>query len=130
MPGRRGALLGLVAGSCLFACGGEGESLTGVWTGAVKDSRGGAGGATFTFSQSGSDLGGTWEVLFSATSPFNNGGTLTGTVEGSSISSRLASHGACAYLLTATRSGDRIQGTYAAVDCPLTQTGSLDLERR
>jgi hypothetical protein len=130
MPRRLGLLL-ILAGPALNAsCGGDDESLTGVWTGAVRDSLAGSGGVTLTLFQSGSDLEGTWEMVFASTSHLDAGGTLTGTVQGSLISATLASRGACNYSLTATSSGDRIQGTYAAGDCPPQHTGSLDLDRR
>ena len=131
MAERRRALLLLAVGlSLLTCCGSEGDSLTGTWTGAVRDILGGNGGATFNFSQSGSDLAGTWDVIFTLTSRFNTGGTLTGTVTGDSASATLASSGPCSYSLTATRSGDRIQGSYSATGCNVVQTGTLDLERR
>lgn len=114
----------------LTSCGTEEEPLTGTWTGAVRDSRGGNGGTTFTFSQSGSDLGGDWEVIFSLTSRFNTGGTLTGRVEGDSISATLMSRGPCPFSFTGTRSGDSVRGSYSAVGCGVVQTGTLDLEKR
>lgn len=130
MLGRRGVFLALLAGlSLLAACDNKDDSLTGVWTGAFTDSLGGAGGGTLVFTQSGSDLSGTWEVVFSSTSRFNNSGTLAGTVEGSSISATLAGRRGCNYAMTASRTRDRIRGTYKANDCPA-QTGSLDLEKR
>jgi len=131
MPERRWALLLLLAAlSFLASCGGEDESLTGTWTGAVRDSLGGNGGTTLGFSQSGSDLGGVWEVVFSLTSPLNTGGTLTGKVEGNSISATLMSRGPCSFSLAATRSGGNIRGSYSAVGCDVVQKGTLDLERR
>ena len=131
MAERRWALLLLLAAlSFLASCGGEDESLTGTWTGAVRDSLGGNGGTTFVFSQSGSDLGGVWEVVFSLTSPFNTGGTLTGKVEGNSISATLMSRGPCSFSLAATRSSGNIRGSYSAMGCDVVQTGTLDLERR
>jgi hypothetical protein len=132
MPERRWApLLLLAALSFLASCGGEDESLTGTWTGAVRDSLGNNGGTTFVFSQSSSDLGGVWEVNFvSPFNTFNTGGTLTGKVEGNSISATLMSRGPCSFSLAATRSGSNIRGSYSAMGCDVVQKGTLDLERR
>jgi hypothetical protein len=133
-PGRgraaRGALRAVLTGICLLAGCGEEEGLDGTWTGGVLDSRAGNGGVTLRLSQSGSDLGGTWEILFSAASPFNDTGTLTGTVQGAAISADLASGGTCVLALTASRSGETLRGEYTAVACGTQRTGQVDLTRR
>jgi hypothetical protein len=129
--GRAPLLVALAAGALLLAaCGSDDESLSGNWTGGIRDSLGGNGGANFNFSQSGSDLGGTWEFVFPTGSPANNGGTLAGKVQGTSIAATLASDGPCSYSMTATRTGDHLAGSYAAVDCASTQKGSFDADRR
>lgn len=132
LRGRRGLVLGVLAGSALLLarCGSDDESLTGVWTGGARDSLGGNGGLNFSFSQSSSDVTGTWELVFATGSPANNGGTLSGTVQGGSISGTLTSQAACHFSLTATRSGEHLAGSYAATDCASTQKGSFDADRR
>lgn len=121
------ALLGLPA------CGGDDDSLSGFWTGAFKDSLGGLGGGNLTLRQSGVVLEGSWEMVFQTManrSKYNNSGTLSGTVDGSSISLVMtSSKGSCSYHLEAARSGRKLSGTYSAIDCATPQTGGLDLEK-
>lgn len=129
--GLRRALRALLAGLVLLpGCGGESDDLTGTWTGAVVDSRGGQGGTTFRLSQAGSDLGGTWEFTFTSTSPFNGTGPLAGTVQGTSVSATLDAGSPCAFSVTATRTGDNLRGAYTSAGCTPARTGTLDLTRR
>lgn len=122
------ALLALSLSRCGHA---SEDDLTGTWTGSFKDTLAVFGGGKMTFSQSGSAVSGTWQVTFSTTSPYNNDGLIDGTFTGGSLSARLtSSHGGCPFQLTATRSGSRLSGTYAASDCAVAETGSLDLEKR
>jgi hypothetical protein len=129
---RGGRLLAILVGVVLLgsACGSDDDSLTGVWTGGARDSMGGNGGANFSFSQSGSSLGGTWELTFPTGSPANNGGTVAATVQGASISGELTSANGCHFSFTATRSGEHLAGSYAALDCASSQKGTLDTDRR
>jgi len=130
---RRAALILLVA--ALFGLHGcsDDDSLSGVWTGAFSDSLGGFGGGNLTLRQSGAALEGSWEAVFqtfAGRAQYNNGGSLAGTVDGGSISLVMtSSQGSCSYHLDATRSGRKLSGTYAAIDCATPQTGSVDLER-
>jgi hypothetical protein len=115
-------------------CGGRDDSLQGFWTGAFRDSRGGLGGGSLTFTgQSGTSLLGSWKVFFQtfgALAQFNSEGSFTGTVDGGSISLVLTpSKGSCSFHLEATRSGHKLAGTYSAIDCATPQTGSFDLEK-
>ena len=117
----------------LSGCDHRNDSLTGVWSGAFRDSLGALGGGSFTFTQqSGALVQGSWKVFFQtfgALAKFNNSGTLTGMLEGNSITGTLSSQGACPFSLQATRSGTQMSGTYAAVDCAVAETGSFDLEK-
>ena len=118
----------------LSGCGSQDDSLTGVWTGAFRDSRGGLGGGSLTFTQqSGALLQGSWKVffqVFGATAKFNNNGLLTGMVDGSSIAATMTSQGPCSFALQATRSGRQMAGTYADVNCAVPEAGSFDLEKQ
>ena len=81
-------------------------------------------------SQSGSTLSGTYSVMF-VNSGFSNSGTLSGTVNGSSVSMTATPIGAaiCPVLYTGTlnAASTQITGTYANVDtCSLFhQAGSF-----
>jgi hypothetical protein len=132
-PRRAPLVLLVVAALGLAGCGVE-DSLAGTWTGGFKDSLGGFGGASLTFTQSGSVVGGSWQVFFlpslGGSSKYNNSGSVTGTVEGNSISAVLSSQGPCPFVLQATRTGIHMTGSYAAMNCAVAQAGTLDLEKR
>ena len=66
---------------------------------------------------------------FGALAKFNNSGALAGVVEGNSVTGTLSSQGPCPFSFQATYSGVHMTGTYAAVDCAFTETGSFDLEK-
>ncbi len=120
------ALLGLQG------CGSDDDSLNGVWTGAFKDSLGGQGGGNLTLNQAGAALQGSWEAVFqtfAGRAKYNNNGSVSGTVAGDAISLIMTSQGPCSYRLDATRTGRMLSGTYAAVNCDIPQTGSIDLEK-
>jgi hypothetical protein len=115
------------------ACDGRDDSLTGNWTGAFRDSIGGLGGGNLTFNeQSGPTVQGSWQfffMTFGSAKQFHNGGSLTGTVDGNSITVMLSPLTGCSLALQATRSGLHMSGTYAAVSCAVSETGSFDLEK-
>jgi hypothetical protein len=117
----------------LGGCGGGEASLTGVWEGAFKDSLGGLGGGSFTFTQqSGASLQGSWQVFFQtpyAIAKFNSHGLLTGTVDGSAVTAMLTSEGPCSFAIQATVTGRHMSGTYTDVNCAVPETGSFDLEK-
>jgi hypothetical protein len=127
--GRRLAIL-LGVALVSSACGSDEDSLTGNWTGGARDTLGVNGGANFSFSQSGSSLGGTWELTFRTGSPANNGGTVAATVHGGSVSGELTSASGCHFSFTASRNGDHLAGSYAALDCSSVQKGTFDADRR
>jgi hypothetical protein len=125
-----GTLLGL--GGCGGSVSSVG-SLTGVWEGAFKDSLGGLGGGSFTFTQqSGVSLQGSWQVFFQtpyAIAKFNSHGFLSGTVDGSAVAAMLTSEGPCSFAVQATVSGRHMSGTYTDVNCAVHETGTFDLDK-
>jgi hypothetical protein len=60
-----------------------------------------------------------------------NGGSLSGTVTGSSLSVTLSPSDplTCPFQVTATVNGNRITGTYAAFNCTVALSGSISLTR-
>lgn len=111
------------------ACGGgpSGPSTTsvaGTWTGTVNDSLAGVVSASMTLAQSGATVSGTWAVS-------GNSGSLAGSMSGSSLSAVLSPSNplTCPYSLTATNSGSRLIGTYAAFNCSIPISGSIALTR-
>ena len=112
-------------------CGSD-DSLAGVWTGGFRDSLGILGGGNFTFTQQGSVLGGTWQVLYSAigAAKYNNSGSLTGTVSGNAIAAVMSSQGPCPFTLQATRSGNTMTGSYTTTNCSPAESGTVDLEKQ
>ena len=117
-----------LTGQCVITTAG---SLTGTWVGTIQDSMAGRGSVRMTIQQNGSSLSGTWSATFSNSS-YNNGGTATGTVNGSAISAVLygPNSSVCPFAVTATWSGNRITGTYAAYSCSQAITGSIDVSRQ
>jgi hypothetical protein len=130
---RRVCLVSIVVTAlALAACGGNDDSLSGVWTGAFKDSLGGQGGGTFTFSESGGIVSGSWQVIFqtlAGRAQFNNSGSLNGTLAGDLVTAQMTSQSSCIYVLQATRSGRHLAGSYNAQGCAIAQNGTVDLER-
>jgi hypothetical protein len=118
----------------LGGCDGRDDSLTGVWTGALRDSIGGLGGGDLTFTEaSGLMTQGTWHFFFTnfgSATQFHTGGTLTGTVDGNAIAAMLTPETGCSLSLQATRSGFHMTGTYTAQSCAVPETGSFDLEKQ
>ena len=128
------ALLLVIALAPLAACDSDdnpmapSNPLTGTWTGTIDDNTGGMGTARVTLNQSGSTLTGTWATSLPGS---DNGGSLTGSVNGSALSIVLDTSDptSCPFNLTATVNGNRMTGTYAAFNCSIVVTGSLDLTK-
>jgi hypothetical protein len=77
MPGtpwrRYGWSIVLALTLALLGCSGNDEpNLTGTWTGTIQDSAAGTGTVLFTFSQTGTNVSGTWQFTFQ--NPANNSG--------------------------------------------------------
>ena len=125
-------VLVLALALALPGCGGDDSDLTGTWTGIVQDNLAGTGTILFTFTQTDSRLGGTWQLTF-ADPRNNNGGTLSGTVSDPSITMVLSPSQpqACSFTVAAERDDeDHFTGTYAAFNCASSQSGSLDVNRQ
>jgi hypothetical protein len=134
MTTRRACFASIVVSAlALAACGGDDGSLSGVWTGAFKDNLGGLGGGTFTLSESGGVVSGSWQVIyqtFAGHAQYNDNGSLDGTLTGDVVTAQMTSQSACVYMLQATRSGRHIAGSYESHGCATAQNGTVDLERQ
>ena len=123
----------------LSACGGTSPpspstpSLTGTWAGTTDDNLVGVEQFRATISQSGSSLSGTWTGTTEANSLNGNNGTLSGGVNGASVSLTLTpSPAICPFNVTATVSGNDVTGTYSFAASPscVPVTGSITLTRQ
>jgi hypothetical protein len=119
----------LMAG--LAVCDNESESLTGSWIGTfTQEPQERSGTIQLSLSQAGASLGGRWEAEFPPAEPY--GGTIEGTVSGSTIQARLLpdDSAVCPYQWTATSGDSRISGRYAAFDCRVEIVGEIDVRRQ
>ena len=117
-------LLVLALALLLSACGVGGSDYSGSYVGSVVDTVGGAGTASITIAQSGSQLSGSWQIGFGS---LVNSGSLQGVASGNSVSAQLlpSRAGACPYTLTATRSGNTLSGNYSAFNCTQPLSGTF-----
>ncbi|MGI6459798.1 MAG: hypothetical protein ACOX5J_06830 [Candidatus Hydrogenedentales bacterium] len=78
----------------------------------------------------GSEITGVWSTSFTDTR-YNNGGIFSGTVRGRKLTAKFVPSRAdtCPFVAVATFTRDTIEGSYSAVDCHLTQTGTVELHR-
>jgi hypothetical protein len=116
----------------LLGCSGDEPALTGTWTGTITDNLAGVGSLLFTISQTGNQLTGTWQSTF-PDSTNNGGGTLSGTINDSSIALTLAAAQprACSFTVAATRDNDHhFSGTYVALNCTRVENGTLEVNRQ
>ena len=127
--------LALTLAGVLAACGGGGSgptafSYSGTWSGTLNDSIGGAGTATITVSQSGSDLVGTWQSTFAAGG--TNSGTLQGLIRTNDVLIELypSDPRTCPFALVAQRSGSTLSGTYVAFDCTVSVSGTMSITKQ
>jgi hypothetical protein len=88
------------------------SSVTGTWVGTVASNLLGNESYQFTLTQSGSAITGFY-TFTSPGSASSGGGSLTGTLEGSSFAAVLP-FGTCTRTLTGTLSGTTLTGTFAA----------------
>ncbi len=112
------------------ACGSPTEpSLSGTWRGTAQDNIGGSGTFEVTLAQTGSNISGTWLIAFPSS---DNGGSLSGTISGSSLSATLSpsNPNSCPFNLTATVSGTVLSGTYASFNCIIAITGSFSATKQ
>ncbi len=132
------ALCLVAAGLAASSCGSTATSpssttanLAGTWTGTLTDGISGTGNLKMVMTQSGISLTGTWEALYSVAAK-NQTGSLTGTVSGSSVSLMLkpSSASTCQGKIIATASGSSFSGMYSAVNCSVTDTGSMSATKQ
>ena len=105
-------------------------SYSGTWSGTINDSLGGPGTTSMTMSQSGSDIVGTWQATF--TGGGNNGGTLAGVINGQEVLIEMypSDPSTCPFAAVAQRSGSTLAGTYAAFNCTVAVTGSVNVTKQ
>ncbi|HUK34516.1 MAG TPA: hypothetical protein VLV86_11425 [Vicinamibacterales bacterium] len=91
---------------------------SGTWTGPVSVTFTSAATLQLVLTQSGSQVTGTWTLTF-ANAAQNDGGTVSGTINGSSLSANLQPtvSTACADTVSATLSGTQMTGTIASNVC-------------
>jgi hypothetical protein len=130
---KRAGLVAFVAASLALAgCGSGEDSLSGVWTGAFRDTLGGLGGGSFTFSQSGAEVQGSWQVIFetfAGHTQYNNSGSVVGSVTGDLVTAQMTSQSSCVFAFQGTRSGRHLSGSYQSSGCAVPQSGTVDLEK-
>lgn len=120
-------VVALLAGGCSSPTGPSPLQIAGTWQGTVFDTLSGQGAVQVTFNQSGADLTGTWATIYPSG---NNGGTLSGRLNGSALTATLMpSVPQCALSVTATVSGNTITGTYAAINCGAAISGAINVAR-
>jgi hypothetical protein len=120
-----------VFGSGLIGCGGddEEENLSGTYQGTMQDSLVGTGTLTATLAQTDSMVMGTFQTSFPEG---NGGGNVSGTRRDEALTLTVTppQPPACPVHVTATIDDEKIQGTYATVDCPVGATGTFTLTRQ
>jgi hypothetical protein len=128
-------VVGIVLSISLAACGGTGGlgsfNYSGSWAGSMQDSIAGAGTVSASMTQSGSGFVGTWAANFAGTD-FDNGGSLQGVVNDNSVVIDLqpSNPSACPFNVVANRSGSTLSGNYAAYNCTVTVTGTLNIQKQ
>ena len=126
------AVLVLVLAACGTAGGGGGGgsiNFAGSWSGELVDSSIGAGRVQAHLTQSGTDLGGTWQ---SEIADVVNSGSAIGVVNGSDIILELipSNPTTCPFRLVGTGTGNSLTGTYAAFNCTISVGGTFTLQRQ
>lgn len=119
----------LALAACTSGTGPVAFNYAGQWSGTIQDSLAGNGIVSATLTQSGSDIGGTWQATFTGG---GNGGTAVGAINGSQVILELypSNVAACPYRVVATRSGSMLSGNYAAFNCTGTITGTLTISKQ
>ena len=123
----------------LAGCGGDDDKndahVAGTFRGTIQDSIAGTGTIIVTLAQDGSDLRGTYQTTFA--DPRNNGaGSVDGEVDGNAVTLTASPSvtpfvpTACPFNVTAIVNGDQISGTYAAFNCTVAVSGTVNLTRQ
>jgi hypothetical protein len=105
-------------------------TMDGTWAGTMtSDNLAAAGSIRATISQANGLLSGTWA---SSNSNSTNGGMVSGSVNGSSVSVTLTPGltSTCALTVTATVNGTQMTGTFDAVSCATVVKGSITLTKQ
>lgn len=102
---------------------------SGQWVGGANDTIAGFGQTNLTITQSGSQLSGSWQIAFREGV---NSGSLQGTASADAVTVQLfpSNPNACPFNVTATRSGDTMNGNYSSFSCSRPISGTLSIERR
>lgn len=118
----------LAMAGCTSGTGQPAFIYAGQWSGTIVDSLAGNGVVSATLTQSGLDIGGTWQATFASG---NNGGTAVGAINGSEVVLELypSNVSTCPFRVVATRSGSTLSGNYAAFNCTGTITGTLSITK-
>jgi hypothetical protein len=133
-PWRRyGGCLVLALALAIVGCGGGDDNLnlTGTWAGTVQDNIAGRGTILFTFSQTDSQVAGTWNIAFGPTNTI--GGNLSGSVSDHAITLSLSAQQlqGCSFAVGANGDGDNhFTGTYIPSNCTGIGGGTLDVNRQ
>jgi hypothetical protein len=104
---------------------------TGTWTGTVSDAVMGQGAVRLTITQTGSSVAGTWATTYPNVTN-NNGGSLTGSVNNTSVTATLIPSipTTCPLNATATLNGNAMSGTYTAFNCALAVRGTINVSKQ
>lgn len=103
-------------------------SIGGNYSGSLEDSVAGSGSVGLSITQSGSRISGQFADTFSNPA-IDNGGSLSGTVTGSTFSGSVKSVfvGACGFSIKGSLSGSTLSGTYSATSCSGVETGTFSV---
>jgi len=110
------------------------KNVTGTYKGLVEDSVAGSGEITFTLSQSGDDVSGTFSsICVGPRSSYTNSGSIAGTVDGDSlrVTASPSVSRTCPFSATAviTKGGAEISGTYATFGCKISASGTIQVDK-
>jgi len=96
-------------------------NIAGTWAGTVNDHKLGSGALSFSITQNGSKLNGTYSSDF-------GGGKLKGKIKANgSIAAALKIRGSCVLAAHGMLAGNEIMGVYHAAGCPRSTHGTFDV---
>lgn len=107
-------------------------NVSGDWSGSMSDALLGASAVSFSLAQTGDSVTGSWAAVYADTTK-DISGSVVGNVVGSTLTILLkpASPPTCQYgpfEFTATEtSSTTLSGTFAAVQCPIADSGSISI---
>jgi predicted small lipoprotein YifL len=109
------------------------DNVAGNYSGPLSDNFGGAGTITLALSQSGSSLSGTAQDTFAKDALLNSEGSVSGSINGSTLQLTVTPNNpnACSFAATATvASNGQINGTYAAQNCSVSDSGTFTVTKQ